>query len=79
MTLQTEIKGGRWLTPEQYAKVAELPLEYVKKLIWDVPKKSCPKKIDERDLERFSRAKVRIYYAAPTVAGFRRPRLVERA
>jgi hypothetical protein len=70
---------GRWLTPEQYAKTAELELEYVKKLIKKgVRRKSCPKRIDERDLERFSTKRVRIFYTAPNIAGVRRPRLVDR-
>jgi hypothetical protein len=71
--------GGRWMTPEQYAAAAGLELDYVKKLIWPNAKpKTCPKRIDERDLERFSSKRVRIYYAAPNAAGVRRPRLVDR-
>lgn len=71
--------AGRWMTPEQYAAAAELDLEYVKRLIWpNVKKKTCPKRIDERDLERFSRTRVRIFYTAPNIAGVRRPRLVDR-
>lgn len=71
--------AGRWMTPEQYAAAAELELEYVKKLIWpNVKKKTCPKRIDERDLERFSRTRIRIFYTAPNIAGVRRPRLVDR-
>jgi hypothetical protein len=71
--------AGRWMTPEQYAAAAELDIGYVKKLIWpNVKKKICPKRIDERDLERFSRTRVRIFYTAPNIAGVRRPRLVDR-
>jgi hypothetical protein len=71
--------GGRWLTPEQYAQISNLEPDYVKKLIWpNVNKKTCPKRIDERDLQRFSRTRIRIFYAAPNISGFSRPRLVER-
>lgn len=67
------------MTPEQYAAAAELDLSYVKKLIWpNVKPKTCPKRIDERDLERFSRTRIRIFYTAPNIAGVRRPRLVDR-
>jgi hypothetical protein len=71
--------AGRWMTPEQFAAAAELELNYVKKLIWPNAKpKTCPKRIDERDLERFSARRVRIFYTAPNIAGVRRPRLVDR-
>jgi hypothetical protein len=71
--------AGRWMTPEQYAAAAELELEYVKRLIKpSAGTKGCPKRIDERDLERFSRRRVRIFYTAPNISGVRRPRLVDR-
>lgn len=71
--------AGRWMTPEQYAAAAELELEYVRRLLKrSTPAKACPKRIDERDVERFSSKRVRIFYTAPNASGFRRPRLVDR-
>jgi hypothetical protein len=80
--VETKIKDARetgkpvLLTPEQYAAIAELDLQYVKFLcaptceLW-----RCPLKIDERDLERFSKTKVRIWYQpADYVTGKGRPR-----
>ena len=74
-----ETTGGKWLTPEQFAVMANLPMDYVKKLLWPNAKKStCPKRIDERDLKRYSHRRVTIFYQAPNIAGISRPRLVER-
>jgi hypothetical protein len=74
-----EQTGGKWLTPEQYAQIANLPQDYVKKLLWpNAKKKVCPKRIDERDLKRYSTKRVTIFYSAPNIAGLSRPRLVER-
>lgn len=71
--------AGRWMTPEQYAAAAELELGYVRKLLKpSIPAKRCPKRIDERDLERFSSKRIRIFYTSPNIAGIRRPRLVNR-
>lgn len=71
--------AGRWMTPEQYAAAAGLELNYVKKLLWpNARAKTCPKRIDERDVERYSSKRVRIFYTAPNIAGVRRPRLVDR-
>lgn len=71
--------AGRWMTPEQYAAAAELEVDYVRKLLKrSLPAKNCPKRIDERDVERFSSKRVRIFYTAPNIAGVRRPRLVDR-
>ena len=73
-------KGVRFLTPEAYAKLKDLPLPYVRKLCSaTLPRRACVQKFDERDLERYSAKMVRIIYSAPTASGFSRPRLVERA
>lgn len=79
--LEPQIKGGRWLTPEQYSQPAfgNLDLDYVKKLIWpNCDRKHCPKRFDERDLKRFSRKRVMIYFMLPNIAGVDRPRIVNR-
>ncbi len=78
---EAQIKGGRWLTPEEYAepRFGNLPLPYVKKLLWpDCDKKHCPKRFDERDLKRFSRKRVMIYFMLPNISGVDRPRIVNR-
>lgn len=72
-------KGVKYLTPEAYAKLKELPVPYVRKLCSQtLPRRACVHKFDERDLERYSAKVVRIIYSPPTASGFSRPRLVER-
>ncbi len=72
-------KGVRFLTPEAYAKMKDLPVPYVRKLCSSsLPRRACALKFDERDLERYSQKMVRIIFSPPTASGFSRPRLVER-
>lgn len=78
---EAQPKGGRWLTPEQYAlpEFGNLPLQYVRKLVSPgYSRHHCPKVFDERDLKRFSRTRILIYFVRPNIAGEDRPRLVER-
>lgn len=69
------------ISQKQYADlVPGLSLQYVKFLCSPTCEKwRCAKRIDERDLKRFSKTKVMIWYQPSNmVSGKDRPRLLER-
>ncbi len=68
------------ITQERYAEIADLPLYYVKNLCSQACEKwRCAKQFDERDLKRFSKKVVRIWYQPSNMAnGWDRPRLLDR-
>ena len=79
--VEGQLKGGRWLWLEQWASEAygNVPLDYAKKLVSKgCTKKHCPKQFDERDVKRFSRTRIQVYFMKPNITGEDRPRLVER-
>jgi hypothetical protein len=70
------------ISQKQYADlVPGLSLQYIKFLCSPTCEKwRCAKRIDERDLKRFSKNKVMIWYQPSNpVSGHDRPRLVDRA
>jgi hypothetical protein len=77
-----EIKGGkgRWITPEEYATLTPLGLSYIRHLCSkNCEKWRCASRFDERDLKRFSKSKVLIWYMPRNPAsGENYPRIVER-
>jgi hypothetical protein len=74
---ETEVKGGVWMTPEDYAALMKISVELVKKML--NPKAKKPSKMfDRRDVKRFSRNHSRIFVTRPNAAGISSPRLVER-
>lgn len=81
VAIEEQPKGGRWLWLEEFSlrENGNIPLDYVKKLAWKAgDKKHCPKRFDERDLNRFSRTKIQVYFMKPNISGQARPRYVER-
>lgn len=68
------------VTQAKYAELSNLTLQHVKFLCSPTCEKwRCAKRIDERDLKRFSKTKVMIWYQPSNmVSGKDRPRLLER-
>lgn len=71
---------GRWVTPEEYASLTPLTLSYIRHLCSKTCEKwRCTSRFDDRDIKRFSKSKVLIWYMPrnPTT-GENYPRTVER-
>lgn len=68
------------VTQAKYAELSNLTLQHVKFLCSPTCEKwRCAKRIDERDLKRFSKTKVMIWYQPSNmVSGKDRPRLLDR-
>jgi hypothetical protein len=75
-------QGGKpvLVTQEEYAAITHLPLQYIRYLCSRTCEKwRCASKFDERDLKRFSKTKVLIWYMPRNAAtGQDFPRIVER-
>lgn len=68
------------ITPEEYAALTPLPLQYIRFLCSKTCEKwRCASRFDERDLKRFSKSKVLIWYMPRNpMTGLDFPRIVER-
>lgn len=77
-----ETQGGKpfLVTPEEYAKITHLPLHYIRHLYSKTCERwRCASRFDERDLKRFSKSRVLIWYMPRNSAtGQDFPRIVER-
>lgn len=71
---------GRWVTPEEYASITPLSLQYIRFLCSKTCERwRCASRFDERDVKRFSKTKVLIWYMPRNSAtGENYPRTVER-
>ena len=71
---------GRWVTPEELATLIPVGLTYIRHLYSKSCEKwRCASRFDERDLMRFSKSKVLIWYMPRNPAtGEYYPRTVER-
>ena len=71
---------GRWVTAEELTSLMPLKLNYIRHLYSKTCEKwRCASRIDERDLWRFSKSKVLIWYMPRNPAsGEHYPRTVER-
>ena len=71
---------GKWVTPEEYANLTPLGLSYIRHLYSKTCEKwRCGSRFDERDLKRFSKSKVLIWYMPRNPAsGENYPRIIER-
>lgn len=71
---------GRWVTPEELTSLMPLKLSYIRHLYSKSCEKwRCASRFDERDVWRFSKSKVLIWYMPRNaVSGEHYPRTVER-
>lgn len=81
---ETEIKGGIWMPPEDYAALFKasnpkgaLSVYVIKQMLNENSKKTRYK-FDRRDVKRFSRNHVFLYYTKPNASGISCPRIVPR-
>jgi len=79
---QRETPGGKpvLVSPEEYAAITHLPLQYIRHLCSKACEKwRCASRFDERDLKRFSKSKVLIWYMPRNpMTGLDFPRVIER-
>ena len=80
--LKEAMAGGKavLLSQEQYVDITGLPLHFVKLLCSPTCEKwRCARRFDERDVKRFSKNRVMIWYQSSNmVSGKDRPRLLDR-
>lgn len=77
---EAKLEKGRWVTPEEYATLTPLGLAYIRHLCSKTCEKwRCASRFDERDLKRFSKSKVLIWYMPRNpITGENYPRTIER-
>lgn len=86
-TPEPERKGGWWADEIEAARFLNLkdragnwdPQQVLNLANQNLPKRKCPKKFREADVQRLGRGKVRVWCCKPDATGNRRPVIEDRA
>lgn len=71
--------GNGWISLEKWCNLTDPPTDWAKALAYANPKsKRTGKMFDPRDVDRRSNQEIYVWFQAPTITGFGRPRLIPR-